>query len=300
MYARPPRRSSSLAQQPIDDYVGSLQGSGFCLRGLMGMKQGFTFPSAEDLLDWSRSARVSEPSNDLAALLAKEIRQRSWWFTVSAAIPSIIGVALAFALKSFLAGQAALRYWSQYAVLATIVLTVTAKRRAIFVHLSPTTAVTYYTSACIDRLRRYRPAGPADKHYLCIMLPTLEQVLAGEQLNRRVAGTSHAREAVRRVQLHLASRIGHAEARWSATGDNASSDDLARALGETLVIVQLDEWQQVTASKGDRPTTESTGHRPSIRTIIREKLVEKGIDHLVTTGIGFLSVMAAAYRGRLS
>jgi hypothetical protein len=191
----------------------------------------FQFPSSQDIQAWSASGFDEQVTDETALRCAKAVRRRSLWFTGSALVPAIVGLSLGLLLEQAASKMASSQYLMLAIGLGVVVFLIILSWRDIIATTQPLAALQYYCSACIDRLRLHRSPTKSDAAYLSLILPKLEQVLTGKQLNHRAAGTLEARRQVAASQTGLAFRIGAAEAAWLASGRQSGMDELISCLG---------------------------------------------------------------------
>lgn len=249
----------------------------------------FRFPSAQDIQAWCGSGFNEQVTEETALRCAEAVRRRSLWFTWSALVPAIVGLSLGLLLQQADGQIASTEYLSLAIVLGVVVFLTILSWRDIMSATQPQVALQYYCSACIDRLRRHRPPTQSDAAYLSLILPKLEQVLTGEQLNHKAAGTREARRQVAVWQESLARRIGAAESSWLASGRESGNDELESCLGHTLVIAEFGWWGRPPSVEVDDAGATDTAReheRSGLVARLWQKAIDKGTDTIITALIG--------------
>jgi hypothetical protein len=260
----------------------------------------FRFPSAQDIQAWCASGFDQQVTDETALRCARAVRRRSLWFTRSALVPAIVGLLLGALLRQTASKITDTQYRGLAIGLGVVVFVTILSWRDIIASTQPVAALQYYCSACIDRLRRYRPPTQSDAAYMCLILPKLEQVLIGRQLNHRAAGTREARRQVAVSQACLALRIGAAEGAWLASGRESRSDELESCLGHALVIAEFGWWWRLSSVELDKAAVTSTTQeveRSGFVAKLWDKAVDKGTETFMTALVGAIVSLAPVLWG---
>jgi hypothetical protein len=155
---------------------------------------------------------------------------------------SILGVLGLSVLLAWLAVRAGSQrdFWILYGAASLAPLLAVGLFRPAAAALWPRTAVLYYATAVIDRLRNWSATPEEGLRYLQRVVPPLESTLLGPAFEVRLAGSRWARTRLRERLEAVTCELGEAELRLLATsGQDAQeiADRLRDKLGVLLLAV---------------------------------------------------------------
>lgn len=201
------------------------------------MAAGSFYPSEHELQEWASDLGVSL---DRASAKREQFRLRVSVQVFTKSIVAVLALSLGLAYAATtVTGRS---FWVLYGAAVVLPLLGVGFYRPAFAAIWPRTAVRYYLTAVMDRLRVWSddPSDSAD--YLRIIIPPLEAVLLGSALLAQLAGSRSARTALKSRLEAITRQLGEVELLlpdMAAPSAQARAHRLRGHLGLLLVAIDL-------------------------------------------------------------
>ncbi|MDG6108056.1 hypothetical protein Daura_45465 [Dactylosporangium aurantiacum] len=246
------------------------------------MPSTFTYPTRPDLQRWAEQLGLALDEG------ATRRQQRQLRIAVQLFTKSVLCVLGLSVLLAWLAVHADTDriFWILYSAAILAPLLAVGLFRTTVAGLWPETAVRYYLTALIDRLRDWAAAPDEGLRYLRKVIPPLERSLLSPALQARLAGSQWARKRLRARFEAVLRQLGEAELHLlnaPVDGAQETANQVIEKLGVLLLAVSQHHYAALVEPAEDDPPAARVGDvAGSWGRKLVEALSSKGLDWAVT------------------